>query len=151
MKFLDDGPGKYPEGEYDDGGGVEKEAESSRRGHPPTIKDSGPEAWCTHFDLRIAQALEGCAGEEQPKHVFTHSTCHTTKKAKSGASSFNCDRMGFHVSRSPGKLPRLGVHLDCLSRFDEKRNFDLQAGLEARGLGDAAAGGVAAHARFGVV
>ena len=54
-------------------------------------------------------------------------------------------------SGAAGELPRFRVHLHFLAFLDEERHADLEAGLERRRLGHAAAGRVAAHARFGGV
>ena len=53
-------------------------------------------------------------------------------------------------SGAAGELARLGVDLHLLAFLDEERHANLEAGLERRGLGHAAARGVAAHARLGV-
>src|SRR3954469_7488897 len=49
------------------------------------------------------------------------------------------------------EFPRLCVNLDLLAGFDEIGHFDLEPGFEPRGFVGAAAGGIAADARLGVL
>lgn len=51
---------------------------------------------------------------------------------------------------SPSELPRLGVDLHLLAGIDEVRDFDLETGFQPCRLERASAGGISAHARFGV-
>ena len=51
---------------------------------------------------------------------------------------------------STGELARLGVHLHAVAFLHEQRDPHFHAGLERRGLGHAAAAGVAADRRLGV-
>src|ERR1700739_1321787 len=50
MEFRANGLRENPKGEYNDRSRVEEQAEGSRQGDPPTVKDSGAHALNTHSE-----------------------------------------------------------------------------------------------------
>src|SRR6185312_2490272 len=65
------------------------------------------------------------------------------------ATFLKCILSPLVVLCAAGEFARLGMHLHLFAFLDEERDADFQPGLQRRELGDAAAGGVAAHTRFG--